>query len=1080
MRVERATTPCLDAETIAAFAEGRVNRRRIREVVAHLDVCEDCRDAVEAASEAILEEGISVQEAPALRQTWWFAVAAAIVIAILAVPATRMFQTLRSPIARLASIAPRDERTIEPRLAGGFAWAPYRGPMRANDAAATSARMKLTGAAGELVDRADREKSADAQHTAGVALALAGQNPDDAIARLRTAAKSLPEDAELWSDLAAAEFSAAVTSGAASQIPVALADTDHALRLDPRMPEALFNRALILEHLGLISPTRAAWERYLGVDATSAWASEARERLAKLPTVTGDAQFRNELPRLALAPLAGQTQAAATANAIVKAFPQQARIEGEQHSLAVWGDAVSHNDTATAEKALTIARAIGDALVRFSGESMLHDSVTAIDGATATQRPDMAAGHVLIAKGRAASKEQKAGEAEKLMREAATKLTAAGDPMALTARFYAAGARLAQNDAAHARPELEALMMEVHTPELGAEVRWELARCHTFDDDWAAALPLLDEAHARFERLGERANAGFIDTIRSSVLVSLGRADEAWEARSRAFAALSREGREDRLAGSIDGAAQFELRSGRRETALALLGLDEEAQRTVANPVSLASMFVQKTLLNVVLGNHDAALHSAHDAEAAAMRVSDAALRTRALADAQFATAAVVLDREPRHARELLTTAIDAYRSQDLAAMIAEPYLLRARAGLKLGDEAAAASDLDEGIAAVERRRIRFAGSAAGTGVLNAGVALFEDAIRLRLDRGDVAGAFAYAERAHAADVAPTTSEAAGAANAMAGLEQRLAGSGAAVLELVALPEEVVAFTVTEHGASVARTRIARETLTGERDEAKLYDTLIRPSETAIAAARGLVIVPDSNLENIPFAALQDGKQYFVERMPVAIAVSGASLHAGKEARPQSITAVALPSGDASHSASLPETVAELRDVAHAYRESSVIGEQTATLHSLNAATDVLHVAGHTERQTGLGDAALVFAGNERASWKTIAATLQPHARIIVLAACETLRRPNSPQARALSLGSSFLAAGATDVIGTLTPIADTDAHAIFRTLHRELAAGVTPAEALRRAQREAIAAQPSHPEAWRAVALLTSRVPQL
>ena len=1050
-------------------------------MVAHLDRCEDCRDAVEAASEAILEEGISVHEPPAMRQTWWLAVAAAIVVAILAVPATRMFQTLRSPIARLASIAPHDERTIEPRLAGGFAWAPYRGPMRANDAAATSARMKLTGAAGELVDRADHEKSADAQHAAGVALALAGQNPDDAIRRLRDASKSMPEDARMWSDLAAAEFAAALTSGAASQIPVALADTDHALRIDPRMPEALFNRALILEHLGLISQTRTAWERYLAADGSSAWAAEARERLAKLPAVTGDAQFKNELPRLASIPFTPDAQAAAAiANTVVKAFPQQARIEGEQHLLAVWGDAVSRNDAPAADHALTIARALGDALMHVSGESMLHDSVAAIDGATAAQRPDMAAGHVLIAKGRAASKEQKAGEAEKLMREAAVKLTASGDPMALTARFYTAGARLAQNDAAHARPELEALMMEVHTPELGAEVRWELARCHTFDDDWAAALPLLDEAHARFERLGERANAGFIDTIRSSVLVSLGRADEAWEARSRAFAALSREGREDRLVTSIDGAAQFELRAGRRDTALALLGVEEAAESHFAAPASLAATFVQKTLLNVVLGDHDAALHSAHDAEAAAMRVSDPALRTRALADAQFATAAVVLDRDPRQAQGLLTTAIGAYRSQDLAAMIAEPYLLRARAGLRLGDEAAAASDLDEGIAAVERRRIRFAGSAAGTGVLNAGVALFEDAIRLRLDRGDVAGAFAYAERAHAADVAPLPDEAAGAASAAATLEGRLAGSGVAVLELVALPEEVVAFTVTERGSSATRTRIARETLTAEHDEAKLYDALIRPSESAMATVHGLIIVPDSNLENVPFAALQDGKQYFVERMPVAIAVSGASLHMGKEAKPQSITAVALPSGDASHSASLPETVAELRDVAHAYRQSSVVGDQAVTLHSLNAATDVLHVAGHTERQEGLGDAALVFAGNERASWKTIAATLQPHARIVVLAACETLRRPSSPQARALSLGGSFLAAGATDVIGTLTPIADTDAHAIFRTLHRELAAGVTPAEALRRAQREAIAAQPAHPEAWRAVALLTSRVPQL
>lgn len=1055
MTSAQETPRCLDADLLAAFAEGRVSRKEIREVVAHLDACEVCRDLVEAASEAILEEGTSVARPPRTN-TWWIAIAAALAVAILGVPAFRMITAFRSPIARLASIAPRGERTVEPRFAGGFAWAPYRGPMRTSDAETTSARMKLTGAAGELVDRADREKSPDAQHAAGVALTLAGQNPDDAIARLRAAAQATPNDAKAWSDLAASEYAAALARGAASRFPVALADTDHALRLDANLAEALFNRALILERLGLFTQARAAWERYLAVDSSSPWSAEARERLAKLPTTTGDAQFTRELPRLERAALAHDGR---TVMQIVTAFPQQARIAGEQHFLGEWGSGKS-------TEPLSVARAIGDALAASSGEPMLRDSVRAIDGADDARRAQMALGHALIRDGRQLSKQQKPADAERAMRDAAARLAAAGDPMALTARFYAASARLAQNDAPHARPELEALLTEVQTPELGAEIRWELARCHTFDDDWAGALPLLEEAYATFARLGERTNAGFIDTIRASVLVPLGRVDESWEARSRAFAALTREGREDRLAASIDGAAQFELRAGRRETALALLGLEESVPQAAAAPASLAAMLVQQTLLHAVLGNADAALRSAQAADAAAHRVPDPAQRARALADAQFATAAVVLDRDPRRARELLTTAIDAYRAHDLVALIAEPFLLRARAAQRLGDASAAASDLEEGIAAVERRRIRFAGSAAGTGVLDAGVALYEDAIRLHLDRGDVAAAFAYAERAHASDVTTSTPA------SLAELEQRLAGSGVVVLELVELPGEIAAFTVTEHGITASRKKVVR--LTSD------YDTLIRPSESAIAGARVLVIVPDARLENVAFAALHDGRQYLIERMPVAVAPSAGSLRVEPRRTPQSIAAIALPSGDLSHSLSLPETAAELGDVGRAYRHSSLINESAATFSALNAAADVVHIAGHTERQTGLGDAALVFSGNERASWKTIAATSQPRARTVVLAACETLRRPSSPQARALSLGGAFLAAGASDVIGTLTPIADADARAIFRAFHHELAAGIGPAEALRRAQCAAIAAQPARPEAWQSVELLTSRVPQL
>jgi predicted negative regulator of RcsB-dependent stress response len=705
---------------------------------------------------------------------------------------------------------------------------------------------------------------------------------------------------------------------------------------------------------------------------------------------------------------------------------------------------------------------------------MLRASVTAIDTTEPAKRRTMAEAHVLFHTARDYSKQQKPTEAERTMREAAAKFASVGHPMALSARFYAASARLAQNDVAHARPELETLLSEVQTTELGAEVRWELARCHTLDDDWAAALPLLDEAHARFARLGERANASFIDTIRAAVLITLGRSDEAWEARARAFEGLSREGREDRLAASIDGAAQFELRSGRRETALALLGLEESAQRTAANDVTLAAILVQKTLLNVSLNEPAAALRTAVEAEAAARRVPDTSQRARSVADAEFATAAAVLDTDPARARALLTSAIGVYRSQNALALVAEPFLLSARAALRLGDRDGAARDLDEGIAAVERKRIRFAGAAAGTGVLDAGAALYEDAVRLRVESGDARGAFAYAERARAADVAPDTAVTAGAAPA---LEARLAGTGVVVLELVTLPREVVAFTVTERGTTVARHAIAREQLSAITDDAKLYDALIRPSEPMLTGARALVIVADPRLEGVTFAALFDGRHHLIEKYPLALATSAASLAREKPEKPATLAAIALPSGDASETPSLPESDAELADIAHLYRSAIVVPEQKATFASLSDAADVLHISGHTERQSGGGDSALVLAGRERVSWKTIVSTLHPRARTVVLAACETLRRPNSPQARALSLGGAFLAAGAGNVVGTRAPIADADARAIFLALHRELAAGTAPAEALRRAQLASLA---SRSDAWRNVALLTSRVPLL
>ncbi|HEY6140323.1 MAG TPA: CHAT domain-containing protein, partial [Thermoanaerobaculia bacterium] len=69
----------------------------------------------------------------------------------------------------------------------------------------------------------------------------------------------------------------------------------------------------------------------------------------------------------------------------------------------------------------------------------------------------------------------------------------------------------------------------------------------------------------------------------------------------------------------------------------------------------------------------------------------------------------------------------------------------------------------------------------------------------------------------------------------------------------------------------------------------------------------------------------------------------------------------------------------------------------------------------------------------------------------------------------------AFLAAGARYVVGTLTPIGDADARALFREIHRQLAAGVEPAEAVRRAQLAEIAA---HRDGWRAVGVMTNAIP--
>jgi CHAT domain-containing protein len=399
----------------------------------------------------------------------------------------------------------------------------------------------------------------------------------------------------------------------------------------------------------------------------------------------------------------------------------------------------------------------------------------------------------------------------------------------------------------------------------------------------------------------------------------------------------------------------------------------------------------------------------------------------------------------------MLTQAIDGYRANGRTVFLPESYLLRARAE---NDPGRAAEDLESGIAELERSRVR-TGAVVGTGVLNAGDALFEEAIRLSAERGDVERAFAYAERSRAQLGSNVVT--------LGELQRRLAGSDAAVLEIAALPKELVAICVTGSDAAMKRTALA---------DVDLYDALIRPFESMLAASQHLIIVADRSLQNVPFAALYDPatRRPLIERFAVALAMSASSLQPmPRRPAAESLLAVALPSG--ASNAGLPETAREIRDIAPLYPSAATIDEAAFDAFASAAPNaSVIHIAGHTARQSDDAGTALVFA-NERVTWTTIAAQHLPRGPVVVLAACATLQ----PHGRALTPGEGFLAAGATDVIGTLTPIADNDARELFQSIHKHLAAGAAPCDAVRAAQLEALAHSSA---AWRAVASLTRCIP--
>lgn len=109
---------------------------------------------------------------------------------------------------------------------------------------------------------------------------LAEGRPLAAFAHLQLALQQFPQDARLHSDCGLALLEAArLTPEAAAE---ALDAFDEALRLQPDLLEAHYNRARALEVLGRRAEALAAWRDYAARDAQSAWGVAARDRIAFL------------------------------------------------------------------------------------------------------------------------------------------------------------------------------------------------------------------------------------------------------------------------------------------------------------------------------------------------------------------------------------------------------------------------------------------------------------------------------------------------------------------------------------------------------------------------------------------------------------------------------------------------------------------------------------------------------------------------------------------------------------------------------------------------------------------------------
>ncbi len=179
----------------------------------------------------------------------------------------------------------RQQRPLESRISQ-FDYAPFastRGPGGEQLDQNELRRAELT-----LLDALNKHPGPSVFHALGKVY-LAKRDFDTAIKNFDEAAKGDASNTQLLSDLGSAWLEKGKVDRGAPESGAALADfarslenLNRALELNPNLLEALFNRALVHNQMGLRIQAEEDWRDYLKRDSTSPWAEEARRNLKLL------------------------------------------------------------------------------------------------------------------------------------------------------------------------------------------------------------------------------------------------------------------------------------------------------------------------------------------------------------------------------------------------------------------------------------------------------------------------------------------------------------------------------------------------------------------------------------------------------------------------------------------------------------------------------------------------------------------------------------------------------------------------------------------------------------------------------
>ncbi len=999
----------------------------------------------------------------------------------------------------LASLAAR--RPIEGRLSG-MGYAPYEpGSPQGSMYASRRALRTLLG-----------NKSEIAPADLAILEFLTG-NVDDGIENLEKACRAERLEAQCLTDLSALYLA---RSGRDDLIR-ALKASSRALESGAFL-EALYNQALCLQRLSLVSSARAAWLRYLHRDPDSSWADEARHHLQRLPELLQTRSQEKDREALESAALAGDLPAL---RELVFKDNQAAREYSEEQILGRWGQAWLAGRQGDSSRMLISAREIGKLLGSRHGDQMLARSVAVIDYAASRRASErlanLAKGHSFYWRGLESLDRLNFERCSELFLRAGGLLSAGGSPFAGWARLRGAVCDLQQLRYETALATTTALALWArhnNFPSLQGVSLWSVGLIRSVQARPAEAVVAYQGAGELFAGLGERENLAAVKSLIAASFRDLGDDYLAWRYELEALRLLPyvRQPRKRLLV--LDEAQALLRRSG-----------DSVAALPIQDEILTENGAAKQTAL-VVSGLGDKALlcHELGWTEEAFRAVKEAKLRLETLPEssAKRSLSAFILPIEsqlfatsdPLKAIGFITLALQHFDEVDYDYPLAVLRFRRAQAYLRLRSFARAEKDLSASIRILEKQGRQLPEASLQEQFLGQAREIFELMADLQLRLGRPEAALGYIERlragsltgAHHGEYVPLT-------NLIRHIKEELP-ERVVLIDYIFIGDELHAwlirrgstrhFTLGFKKGSVAQDVAAlNQSISNDdrgelgRQSARLRRQLLGTIYPLVEPGEKIVVIPDGPLHRLPFTALwnRSTNRYLIEDHTVASAPSALvyvlasvkSDHVG--AQFASILSLGDPSFDRRFWPSLKSlngARVEAVEVARLYPRAKVLVGHDATVSNFvtyGKGYNVLHLAAHmvVNREQPLLSV-LFLSSSDGESGMLYSRDLYhlrfPVTRLVVLAACTSLGEASGGREGLSSLARPFLAGGVPGVVGSLWPVEDLGARDFLSRFHKNLRLQGDPAKALQKTQIDSIygrALPSAQPASWAAFQLLGS-----